>query len=514
MAKKSGGFDLALPSRDAKTPAYLWLYSALRKEILEGRLRPGTRLPATRDLALQYSLSRGTTVTAFEQLKSEGYIQGTVGSGTFVSKVLPDDLLKVRRQLTSVPVEPMEMTNGKNGHRRLSQFAQRCGLLTGYEQRRFQAFRANVPAMDLFPIDLWTQLTSRRLRKVSANFLLGCEAVGYRPLREAVAEYLGSSRGVVCAPEQIAIVSGMQEALDLAARLFIDPGDKVGIENPGYVGAVAAFEAAGAKITALPVDEEGVCIDAAQLRGCRLLYVTPAHQFPLGITMSLRRRLDLLKWARASKAMIFEDDYDSEYRYCGKPVPALQGLDCTGQVVFAGSFSKVMFPALRLGYLVVPPDLVDPLAAIKSVSTSHSSLLQQAVLCDFMREGHYGRHIRRMREVYSERQQTLVTEARKHLHGLLDVCTIEAGLQTVGWLQNGMNGIQAAEAAHARGVEVVPLSRYSRAPHHCVWSKANDTAREGLQLGFAAITPAQIRKGVQELAIAFERSKSRSAGVR
>jgi GntR family transcriptional regulator/MocR family aminotransferase len=478
----------------------MWLYGALRTEILQGRLRTGSRLPATRDLASQYGLSRGTVVTAFEQLKSEGYVQGTVGSGTYVSKVLPDELLSIRRKAleNGDAVQPKA-----NGSRRISQYAQRAQRLSGYEQRRFQAFRANVPAMDLFPIELWTQITARRLRKLSRNLLLGCDALGYPPLRQAVADYLNSSRAVMCRPEQVIIVSGMQEALDLAARLFIDEGDRVGVENPGYVGAVAAFKAAGAKIVGLELDAEGVQVDKKALRGCKLIYVTPAHQFPLGITMSLRRRLDLLEWARKNQCTIFEDDYDSEYRYCGRPVPALQGLDCSGQVLFAGSFSKVMFPSLRLGYVVVPEDLVDRIAAIKSITSSHASLLQQVVLCEFMTEGHYGRHIRRMREIYSERQRVLVSEGRKHLAGLLEISEIEAGLQTVGWLSNELSGVAAADAAAARGVEVIPLSQYATTPLACVWSQGGN-GREGLQLGFAAITPQMIKDGVKQLAIALE----------
>jgi GntR family transcriptional regulator/MocR family aminotransferase len=285
--------------------------------------------------------------------------------------------------------------------------------------------------------------------------------------------------------------------------LFIDEGDRVGVENPGYVGAVAAFKAAGAKIVGLELDAEGVQVDKKALHGCKLIYVTPAHQFPLGITMSLRRRLDLLEWARKNQCTIFEDDYDSEYRYCGRPVPALQGLDCSGQVLFAGSFSKVMFPSLRLGYVVVPEDLVDRIAAIKSITSSHASLLQQVVLCEFMTEGHYGRHIRRMREIYSERQRVLVTEGRKHLAGLLEISEIEAGLQTVGWLSNGLSGVAAADAAAARGVEVIPLSQYATTPRACVWSQGGN-GREGLQLGFAAITPQMIKDGVKQLAIALE----------
>jgi GntR family transcriptional regulator / MocR family aminotransferase len=499
MAKNSTGFDLALPSRDAKTPAYLWLYGALRAEILEGRLRPGTRLPATRDLALQHGMSRGTIVNAFDQLQSEGYVEGTVGSGTFVAKVLPEDLLKVRKEALA-----RQMSADKPRRRRLSSYARRVKLLAGYEQRRFKAFRANVPALDLFPIDLWTQLTARRLRGISATFLLGCDAMGYRPLREAVADYLNASRGVNCTPDHVVIVSGMQEALDLAARLFVDPGDKVCLEDPGYVGAFAAFAAAGAKVSSVHLDSEGVCLRNVTLRGARLIYVTPAHQFPLGITMSLRRRLDLLEWARKTGAMIFEDDYDSEYRYCGRPIPALKGLDCTGQVIFAGSLSKVMFPALRLGYMVVAPDLVERLAAIKSVTSQHAPLLEQAVLCDFMTQGHFARHIRRMREVYSERLQLLLEESRRRLKGLLEISSIEAGLQTVGWLCDGIDGVTASQAARARGVEVVPLSQYAR----------SRIAREGLQLGFAAIDAKEIRGGVQELAIALEQLRGSTGPFR
>lgn len=490
MSKQGTGFDLALPARDAKIPAYLWLYGALRSEILEGRLRPGTRLPATRDLAEQYRLSRGTIVNAFDQLKSEGYVEGTVGSGTFVTKVLPEDLLKVRKEVLA-----RQMAEDHPRRRRLSSYAQRVKPLTGYEHRRLKAFRANVPALDLFPIDVWLQLTTRRLRSISATFLLGCEAVGYRPLREAIADYLNASRGVNCTAEQVVIVSGMQEALDLAARLVIDPGDKVCIEDPGYGGAYAAFCGAGAKVSAVHLDDEGVCIKETARHRPRLIYVTPAHQFPLGITMTLKRRLDLLEWARKTGAMIFEDDYDSEYRYCGRPIPALKGLDCSGQVIFAGSLSKVLFPALRLGYMVVAADLVERLAAIKAVASQHASLLEQAVLCDFMVDGHFGRHIRRMREVYSERLQLLLAESRRRLSGLLEISEVEAGLQTVGWLSNGVDGLTASQAALARGVEVVPLSQYVRSRF----------AREGLQLGFAAIDAKEIRRGVQELATALEK---------
>jgi GntR family transcriptional regulator/MocR family aminotransferase len=492
MAKRATAFELMLPVREPGTPAHRWLYSALRTEILDGRLRPGARLPGTRDLAGQYGLSRGTIVNAFEQLKSEGYLEGSVGSGTYVSKVLPEESLHVARETRAQ--RPMQW----KPRRSISNYGKRVKLFSGLETRVPRAFRTNLPALNLFPTELWTQITARRLRRASTNLLRGCDPLGYPPLREAVADYLSTSRGVKCVPEQIAIVSGVQEALDLVARLFLNPGDRVCMENPGYPGAVIVFEAVGAKISAVCVDEEGMKLREPSLRDARLIYVTPAHQFPLGITMSLRRRLELLEWARKSGALIFEDDYDSEYRYSGRPVPALQGLDRHGLVLFAGTFNKVLFPSLRLGYLVIPPDLLSYFAATRSVTSRHAPLLDQAVLCDFITEGHFGRHLRRMREVYAERLSVLMESAQQRLAGLLEISNIEAGLQTVGWLRNGLAAEPVAKAAAARDVEVTPLSRYSR----------GRMAQEGLQLGFAAVDAAEIRRGVRELAVILEETKS------
>jgi len=266
------------------------------------------------------------------------------------------------------------------------------------------------------------------------------------------------------------------------------------MEDPGYPGAALLFEARGARISTATVDDEGLKASASSLRGARLVYVTPAHQFPLGTTMSLGRRLKLLDWARKAGALIFEDDYDSEFRYSGRPLPAMQGLDREGHVLFAGSFSKVLFPSLRLGYLLVPWDLVDRFAATKSVTSRHPPLMEQAVLCDFITAGHFARHLRRMRQVYAERLSLLLDGARQHLAGLLEVSQVVAGLQTAGWLRSGLDGESAARVAAARGVEVTPLGRYSR----------GRLAREGLQLGFAAVDRAEIERGVRELATALE----------
>ena len=305
-----------------------------------------------------------------------------------------------------------------------------------------------------------------------------------------------------CSPEQVAIVSGVQEGLDLIGRLLLEPGDHVGVEDPGYPGAVAAFHALGATVTSLRVDGDGVVPPAAKA-GLPLIYATPGHQFPLGVTMGLSRRFELLDWARASGACIVEDDYDSEFRYHGRPVPALQGLDRHGVVIYAGSFSKVLFPSLRLGYLVVPADLVERFAALKSVTSRHAPLLDQAVLCDFMEAGHFGRHLRRMREIYAERRDALCEGARTELAEWLELDGIEAGLQTSGRLLRGISSEAAVRVAAERGVEVISLGRYcrQRAPRH------------GVVVGFAAVEPREIRRGVRELASAL-RSISRRRGRR
>jgi GntR family transcriptional regulator / MocR family aminotransferase len=498
MAKRAATFELALPPRDPRISAYRWLYSALRSAILEGRLHPGARLPATRDLATQYRLSRGTIVNSVEQLKSEGYVQARTGSGTYVSNTLPDELLQVRSN-AKPPLLPRQQQQ-RSRAQKFSVYAKRVHLFPNYAPRPTRAFRSNLPALDLFPTTQWAQVAARRLRKVSTNFLMGCDPLGYLPLRQAVADYLSTSRGVNCTADQIAIVSGAQEVFDLVARLFLNPGDRVCMENPGYTGAAAVFQSLGAKISYVSLDEEGMKLGEFTLRGVRLVYVTPGHQFPLGITMSLPRRLQLLESARKFGALILEDDYDSEFRYAGRPVPALQGLDRHGLVLFTGSFSKVLFPSLRLGYLVLPTDFADRVSATLSITHRHAPLMEQAVLCDFITAGHFGRHLRRMRQIYAERLNVLLHSARQNLSGVLEISGIEAGLQTVGWLQRGINAESAAAAAAKRNVEVTPISIYSH----------GNVASTGLQLGFAAIDAKEIRRGVQDLALALEQTMKTS----
>src|SRR5438477_7688867 len=496
MPRQITALPLSLSAPPAGTPLYRWFYDQLRSAILEGRLATGARLPATRDLAQQYGLARSTVVTAFEQLKSEGYVEGKVGAGTYVSEVLPEELLQVGKSVAGETTRP--------GRVRWSAYARRIEYFSAGEPSRTRAFRANQAALDAFPMSLWAQVAARRLRRASAQLLAGGEALGYRPLRQAVAEYLNASRGVKCSSDQVLIISGVQEALERAAPLLLDPEDPVWVEEPGYPGAAIVFRAVGAKVRFVPVNAEGLDLNLGQRRWKRakLVYVTPAHQFPLGVTMSLRRRLALLEWARRSHTLIFEDDYDSEYRYAGRPIPALQGLDRAGVVIFAGTFNEVLFPALRLAYLVVPPAMVDRFAAAQSVSMRHAPLLDQAVLCDFITEGHFARHIRRMRELYAERLAILLELARSRLGGLLEIPEVEAGLQTVGWLAEGITAERAAEEAAKANVEVIPLSRYS----------SRRLERQGLILGFAAVNNQELRRGVEQLARALEKCRSNVLG--
>jgi GntR family transcriptional regulator/MocR family aminotransferase len=484
MPRRPVTLPLVLPPRDDRTPAYQWLYAAIRAEIAAGQLGAGLRLPATRDLARQYGLSRGTVVTAFDLLRAEGYVEGRIGSGTRVTAAVP---MPPRLSRLGMP----DIAAARP--RRLSDASRRVQPFLQHAQASGRAFRANQPALDLFPTASWARVATRRLRRASADLLVGAEPLGYPPLRAAIADYLGASRGVAATPDQIAIVSGVQEALGVLSGVLVNRGDAVCLEDPGYTGAHRVLAAADARLIPVPIDPDGAVVPLR--RGApRLAYLTPAHQFPLGVSMSLTRRAQWLDWAGATGAVIVEDDYDSEFRYSGRPVSALQGLDRHGHVVLVGSFSKVLCPALRVGYLVVPSDLIEPVSAWLSVSSRHVSTLTQAVLCDFIADGHFVRHLRRMRDVYAERLGVLVEGAARLLRGRLDVTAVEVGLQTVGYLAAGLSADAVTRAAAARDVEVRPLSRYARtAP-----------VPEGLQIGFAAAAVPEIERGVRELARVIE----------
>jgi GntR family transcriptional regulator/MocR family aminotransferase len=453
------------------------------------RLR-GMRLPSTRELARRYGVSRGTVVTAFEQLHAEGYLEGRVGAGTYVNTLLPEDFLHARRGAGTLERE-------RKSPRSLSQYAQRLGKVAGARSQPARAFRAAEAALDAFPITLWAQIASRRLRGATRSLLADVDPRGYRPLREAVSDYLGTARGVRCTTEQVIIVAGIQQALELTARLVLDPGAPVWVEDPCFFGVTAMFKALAAKVIPVSVDADGLSVAEGQRRcdRAKLAYVTPAHQFPLGVTMSLDRRLALTDWARRTGGLIFEDDYDSEYRYSGRPIPALQGLDQSGSVIFAGSFSKVLFPSLRLGYLVAPTRLIDKFAAARYTMDRHSAVIDQATLCDFIIEGHFGRHIRRMRELYASRLTVLRESVQRRLAEFLTIPKTEAGVNTVGWLGKGLSAEAIARAAAERKVEVIPINRFA----------LKKRTPEGLLLGFGAVDDRELLRGVKDLADAIER---------
>lgn len=477
-AKRVSSLELALENRPARVALSRWLYEEFRRGILEGRLSPGTRLPATRDLARQYGISRGTVVTVFEQLQTEGYLVGRPGAGTRVNAL------------------PSRNTPAKAGT--LPKIRALPAALRGLPyMNAARPFRPYQPALAEFPMDVWARVSGRSLRRASTSLLAEADPRGYLPLRQAIAAYLGSSRGVNCSPDQIVVVSGVQQGLDLVARVLVKPGNSVWIEDPGYFGATAAFRSAGAKIIPVPVDGHGLDVFAGRKLSARAMaaYVTPAHQFPLGMSMPVERRLSLLSWAYEVNAFVIEDDYDSEYRFEGRPLPALQGLDKRGSVIFLGSFSKVLFPALRLGYVVLPACLLDPVLGLRLAVDSYPPALLQATLCDFMTEGHLGRHIRKMREMYANRLGVLQDAARRHLRGLLDISPVRAGLSTVGFLRNGISSRTAERAAANKGIEVLGLHRFA----------LQAECMNGLLIGFAAFAEREIREAIVNLAAALER---------
>jgi GntR family transcriptional regulator / MocR family aminotransferase len=466
------------------------LYEGIRSAILAGQLGANTRLPSSRALARDLGISRNTVLEAYAQLLAEGYIAGQVGSGTYVSPTLPDAVLQFQTT-DNLPRAIPARSPSQRG-----KLLAATPVSISRDSGTLRAFRPGLPAFETFPFDAWSRLIARHWRQPPSELLSYGNPRGYPPLREAIAEYLIASRGVRCTPEQIIIVAGSQQGLDLATRVLLDVGDRAWIEDPGYMGARGALISAGAKIVPVPVDREGLDITWAtsQCPAARLVYITPSHQFPLGVTMSLPRRLALLEWAHRTGAWILEDDYDSEYRYTGRPLPALQGLDSENRTVYLGTLSKTLFPSLRVGYMVVPPDLIDPFVAAKALADRHAPSVEQAVLADFITEGHFARHIRRTRMLYAERQAVLVDAARRELNGLLRVEPAEAGMHLVAHSPHGVDDQLLAAKAAEYGVEAPALSTYGLAPER----------PRGLILGYAAFNQADIYEGVRRLRRALE----------
>jgi len=496
VAKRAAATDRPEITLDAGSPVPLHqqLYGRLRGAILAGQLAGGARLPSTRALAAELGVSRTTTAVAYERLQLEGYLESRVGRGTVVSRHLPPagaGTERGRRPGTAVAESA--------ARRPAARVSSLPGVpsLAAVEGRQGGAFLGGQPALDLFPYELWARLVARRARRSLAGHAFYQPAAGYRPLREAIAAQVGVSRGVRCGPEQVIVTAGTQGALDLAARTLLPAGEAAWVEDPGYFGAQGALLAAGARLVPVPVDGEGLDVAEGRRRApeARLIFVSPSHQFPTGVTMSFGRRLALLAWAEAAGTWVLEDDYDGEYRFGGRPLEALQGLDRAGRVLYAGTFSKVLFPALRLGYLVAPADLVEPLLTVRRFVDGHAPILEQMALADFIAEGHYDRHLRRMRQAYDTRRELLAAELRGRLGGLLEVVAPEVGMHLVGWLPPGVDDRRAAALAAEAGVQSAAVSRFALEP----------LPRGGLVFGFAGSDEAAIRDGVARLAAALAR---------
>jgi GntR family transcriptional regulator / MocR family aminotransferase len=470
------------------------IYRSIRRAILDGIVGPGTRLPSSRALAGDLGVSRTTTLLAVQQLQAEGYLTARRGSGTSVADELPDDL---------VPRDGARPRPGVR-HPALSRRGTSVAAVREGARRLAgppRAFRIGTPGVDLFPVGLWSRLVSRRLRSVTAAQLDYGDPAGLRILREAIAGHVQTARGTRCGADQVLVVAGAQQGFELVCRLLLDPGDRAWMEEPGYPGARSALRAAGARIVPVRVDGEGLDVDEGARRAgdARLVYVTPSHQYPLGVPMSLPRRLALLRWARAARAWVIEDDYDSEFRYGARPIPCLHGLDADGRVIYVGSFSKTLFPALRFGFVIVPSDLRDRLVAARAAADQHPPTIDQAVMADFILEGHFGRHVRRMRVAYRERLEALRAAAERHCRGVLHVRPVATGLHALADLDGVDAGRVSLEAAR-RGVEATPVSAYFA---------GKEPGVNGLVLGFAAVRPDAARRGMERLALAIEAARHR-----
>jgi GntR family transcriptional regulator / MocR family aminotransferase len=495
----SGILPAITVDRKASKPLHRQIYDAFRTAIVEGSLRPGQRMPSTRVLASELGVSRFPVLNAYDQLLAEGYFEGRVGAGTVVSGSLPDQFT------SSAPVHGIRRAPIRSRPRPL---ARRCSILPPREISPWLlgwgAFGVGQVAFDQFPHHIWSRLVARHCRRMGAKSFHYGDMMGFKALRETIASYLRTARSLHCEADQIMIVSGSQQALELSARVLLDPGSRVWMEEPGYGLARDVFALAGCRLVPVPVDAEGLDVSAGikRYRKARAAFVTPSHQFPLGSTLSASRRLQLLDWAQSSGSWIIEDDYDSEYRYESLPIASLQGLDADARVIYIGTFSKVLFPSLRLGYVVIPPDLADGFLTIRRAMDLGAPGFYQEVLADFIGEGHFARHIRRMRVLYHARRTALVASIGKELGPAVDVLGSEAGMHLAIALESGGNDMEIAERAAQQNLWIWPLSR----------SYMGEAPRQGFILGFGSTPVAEIPRAVRKLRNLFAASELHRSG--
>ncbi|MGH6827658.1 MAG: PLP-dependent aminotransferase family protein [Rhizomicrobium sp.] len=479
-------------------PLYRQLADWFQQAILEGRLRPGQRVPSTRSLAQDLKISRIPVLTAYEQLHAEGYLETFRGAGTSVAAAIPREAFmprsarpasdpnrnpQVSRRMRRMMAGPPDPTLGGLG-----------------------PFRVSLPALAQFPGRIWSTLVARHARNPCRLALAYSGPMGYLPFRETIAEYLGTARAVDCDASQVMVVAGSQQGLSIIVRALLDHGDTVWMEEPGYPGAHRAFELADVKAVAVPVDQDGLDVREGIRRAprARAVYVTPSHQYPLGMTMSAARRIMLLKWAATRRAWIIEDDYDSEYRFGSRPLGALQGMGRGDRVIYVGTFSKVLFPSLRIGYLVVPKELVPAFSMARDALDLFAPVLFQKALTDFIREGHFARHIRRMRMFYMTRRRMLVEALTANLAGAIEIASADAGMHLVCLLPRGMNDRDLSRKAAAVGISVIPLST-------CYLGKPE---RPGLVLGYGGTERDEIERSVRLLAQILRNAKNAAPETR
>jgi GntR family transcriptional regulator / MocR family aminotransferase len=482
----SGILPIIAIDRKNPRPLHKQIYDAYRTSIVTGSLRPGERVPSTRALASELGVSRLPVLNAYAQLLAEGYFEGRVGSGTVICTSLPDHF----RFSESAGPQRAVIRSGSRP------VARRTRILPPLENppwlRGWGAFGVGRVAFDHFPLQIWSNLVARHSRNMhSASFHYG-DPMGSMALRETIASYLRTARSVRCESKQVMIVCGSQQAIEISARVLLDPGSSVWVEEPGYPLARDALALAGCDLVPVPVDKEGLDV-ASGIGRCpkaRAVVVTPSHQFPLGVTMSAQRRLQLLHWAHDTGSWIIEDDYDSEYRYDSPPIASLQGLDVNARVIYIGTFSKVLFPSLRLGYVVIPSDLVDRFTAMRRAMDIGPAALYQDVLTDFIGEGHFARHIRRMRVLYRERRTALVDSLGEELGSMIEVLGADAGMHLTVTLSKGGNDREIAGQAARQNLWTWPLST----------SYLGDVARRpGFILGFGGTAVADIPPAVRKL---------------
>ena len=486
MAKPPGGalLNSITIERDSSVPIYRQLDASFRRLILDGTLTPGQKLPSTRELTEDLGVSRITVKQVYEQLIAEGFAQAIVGSGTYVSNELDIQLSpKLKRSRRKAQIPEIELSD-----RSRDIISTKASVRHG----EIEPFRPGVPALDLFPVKIWNKYLSNAMANDGRHNLSYGHVCGNPALRSSIARHLADARGMQTDPDQIIITSGGQQAFVLIAFILLNHGDTVWYEDPGHIAGRDVMKIMGANVAPIPIDSDGIDIDFAQNNFPKptLIFTTPSHQQPLGTTMSLGRRLSLLNYAKDNDAWIIEDDYDSEFRYRGRPLPALSALDSERRVFYVGTFSKSMYSAIRLGYLVVPPGFVETFAQARNLLGQNSSPIIEQAMSQFMDDGRFVEHIRKMRRAYRSRRNTLFKCLKSECHGLLEPQPTDAGMHMVAWLKNNLDDNVVHQALLDAGIESLPLSVYCNEP----------TNNNAIILGFSNVPEHHIPGLVKQLA--------------